>query len=1147
VTNTLQVTAQTPFPAPLSLIGQVQTTPVAASVALDGNLAYVAGTNGVDIVDVSNPTAPVDTGTFASDLIVKGGTTIVRRVGSELIVGSDATLNPKNFTLLIYNLADPLHPQLVSQTPINYIFISDLLIHGNTILVPTTGGDYFAGVFSYQFGSLVSLDVSNPAKPVLDDVLYNDRGSPDGGDTNQDGGAIVNDHIAYFASSTSAGNSRSGVGRVLVVNYSDPTKLSVLGEVDIPGTSHATGIAIQGNHALVVGNTGDWADADPPGSLTGTLTLSLLDISDPANPKLVGSTLFTDGSGGGHPLSLGNGLFTISQTSAQGTPQLLIVDPTDPTHIIVTAISTPAPVNEMAVSNGLLYTTSSSGLGIYQIGSVVGEPVTISVQVPTNTGVAVVPNSFNIPPTQITHGEGFDTLVWDRELAFGESEPSFTWKSTVNLLLPGEARDVTQGGSVVFVNQGTTGTLTLPPTAVSGVHFIGLDPASQTVRPGQTVAFHVTLSNPSPFNEIIFLSVEGVPGNWVSLQPTAVGITGYGTGSAELDFTPNATAELGEYGFQVKASYGFGDASYIGLGVDTVRGTLVVAGQADTSYLAAHGIVATLAPSQASAGQNASAGYVVQLTNTGSAQDSYDLALAGLPSGVTASFGQASIDVPPGVSNLRNDQLTLTVAAGTAPGTYPFTVTATSTSESSAMSTTTGTLVVVASGVSVRLNPSSGAPGSGFPMTVTNSGTATDTYDLKLGGPAALAASLPMDQLTLAPGASMVVPITTQAVSFAVQGDLELLGVATSHTDPAAQDSATAELAIPGTLGMTASFNPTAQPLTAPGSASFELIVQNTGNTEDAYAATIIGTNGPITASLVGLDGSPAQSIPIFRLPGLSTGVILVQADLKQGGDGNVKVLIKSLNHADITATAVAQLSAPTQGSGKGGSTGGGGTGGSGGGTGGSRGGTGGGGSASDGPRVTLLQRFGFHRMPTTLLVHFDQALDATRAQDVKEYKLVGPRGRIDPIISASYDPATMTVMLHPKRRVNIHDPYRLTVSGASPAGVTNRSGQFLDGKHSSQPGTDYIGRVDWRNLVLPDTGRKSTRKERTVKFVRRPVAATQARAEDGQLFGRSLPIRATVHPESSGPRLRRSRVVSLARQLPDGNGLGRPGRSYLS
>jgi hypothetical protein len=101
-----------------------------------------------------------------------------------------------------------------------------------------------------------------------------------------------------------------------------------------------------------------------------------------------------------------------------------------------------------------------------------------------------------------------------------------------------------------------------------------------------------------------------------------------------------------------------------------------------------------------------------------------------------------------------------------------------------------------------------------------------------------------------------------------------------------------------------------------------------------------------------------------------------------------------------------------------------------------------------------------------------------------------------------------MTVMLHPKRRVNIHDPYRLTISGASPAGLANSSGQFLDGEHSGQPGSDYFGRVDWRNLVLPESRAKSIRKERTVKFVQRTVPITQPRTNDGHLFGRSLRVR---------------------------------------
>ena len=72
---------------------------------------------------------------------------------------------------------------------------------------------------------------------------------------------------------------------------------------------------------------------------------------------------------------------------------------------------------------------------------------------------------------------------------------------------------------------------------------------------------------------------------------------------------------------------------------------------------------------------------MVQLTNTGSADDTFSLAATGLPAGVTASFGETTIDVPPGASNFRDVPLSLTVAQGTAPGSYPFTVTATSTTD----------------------------------------------------------------------------------------------------------------------------------------------------------------------------------------------------------------------------------------------------------------------------------------------------------------------------------------------------------------------------------------------------------------------------------------------------------------------------------
>ena len=44
-----------------------------------------------------------------------------------------------------------------------------------------------------------------------------------------------------------------------------------------------------------------------------------------------------------------------------------------------------------------------------------------------------------------------------------------------------------------------------------------------------------------------------------------------------------------------------------------------------------------------------------------------------------------------------------------------------------------------------------------------------------------------------------------------------------------------------------------------------------------------------------------------------------------------------------------------------------------------------------DGPHVTNVQRFGFHARPTTLVLRFNEALDPTRAQDVANYRIVGP------------------------------------------------------------------------------------------------------------------------------------------------------------
>ena len=164
-----------------------------------------------------------------------------------------------------------------------------------------------------------------------------------------------------------------------------------------------------------------------------------------------------------------------------------------------------------------------------------------------------------------------------------------------------------------------------------------------------------------------------------------------------------------------------------------------------------------------------------------------------------------------------------------------------------------------------------------------------------------------------------MVAVTTQAVNFAVPGTLGLTVTAQSETDSAVQAAASANLTIAASTGFTASFTPDSQTLAAPGMASFILTVQNTGNTEDSYTAVITGTNGPVTASLMGLDGQPTQSIPVFQLPGLSTGQILVQADLAAVGQGAVSVKVTSSedqtsdNTADVSALPTVQFAAATQ------------------------------------------------------------------------------------------------------------------------------------------------------------------------------------------------------------------------------------------
>ena len=132
VTNTLTVGSQT-------LLGSVPTDGEATSVALNGNLAYVANTQDIAVVNISDPTNPQIVTTFGSKDINQGGLNLVKLDGNNLIVTSQTVSDGTSFNLLVYSLANPSSPKLLSNTTIPYLHRAIWSIQGTRPSSPSTG------------------------------------------------------------------------------------------------------------------------------------------------------------------------------------------------------------------------------------------------------------------------------------------------------------------------------------------------------------------------------------------------------------------------------------------------------------------------------------------------------------------------------------------------------------------------------------------------------------------------------------------------------------------------------------------------------------------------------------------------------------------------------------------------------------------------------------------------------------------------------------------------------------------------------------------------------------------------------------------------------------------------------------------------
>ncbi len=154
-----------------------------------------------------------------------------------------------------------------------------------------------------------------------------------------------------------------------------------------------------------------------------------------------------------------------------------------------------------------------------------------------------------------------------------------------------------------------------------------------------------------------------------------------------------------------------------------------------------------------------------------------------------------------------------------------------------------------------------------------------------------------------------------------------------------------------------------------------------------------------------------------------------------------------------------------------------------------------------NGPRITRVDRFGFHMRPTTLVVRFDDLLDAESAANRANYRLLakgrdGRFGTNDDILlklqSVVYDATAQTVTLTPFKRLPLAQQFRLVARGVSAKGITDESGTPLDGKGNGSNGSNYSTVISRANLILPTQTTKKAAKKVVVTAPTR-VAAEQA------------------------------------------------------
>ena len=242
------------------------------------------------------------------------------------------------------------------------------------------------------------------------------------------------------------------------------------------------------------------------------------------------------------------------------------------------------------------------------------------------------------------------------------------------------------------------------PTSVIGTNptfTLSATPSSQSVQPGSSTTYTVSIAAQSGYTGTANLSVSGLPsGATGTFNPSSI----TGSGSSQLSVTTAGSTPAGSYPVTITA-----DTSGL---MKSTTVTLVVGSAPDFTVSAT--------PSTQSVALGASTSYTVNIAAQNGFSGSANLSVSGLPNGATGTFNPAS------VTGSGSSQLSIATASSTPAGSYPLTITA---SGGGLTHTASVTLTVTAaSDFTLAVSPSSASVTAGQSTTYTLTITGQNGY-----------------------------------------------------------------------------------------------------------------------------------------------------------------------------------------------------------------------------------------------------------------------------------------------------------------------------------------------------------------------------------------------------------------------------------